>query len=196
MLLNGEFMVKEDGQWVKIVGRGFSLQETRFDDGQWGLPKQNILHRLAEACGVTNEYGNTKPQDVGALLGQYAQFQITVGLTEKSGRKYLNENIKLAGIVPEGLPLPEFDQSLLYGINFTGGNDPDAVRQLRLSVKNTIKRAKNYEGSQIKQDIENPKPASEKPAAPPVQKPKAPSSRKQPEPESAFQDDNFDEMPF
>lgn len=162
MLLNGEYSLKDkEGNWNRVVGRGFSTQETRHDSGVWALSKLNILHKLAEAAGLLDDAGYFKAPRIGELLGQAAQFQLNVTMVEKNGKRYLNEKIKLAGIIPEGLPVPELDESLLYGINMNGENDPEAVRILRKSIKNTVARASNYPGSDLQRMIEGG--TSEKP---------------------------------
>jgi hypothetical protein len=38
----------------------------------------------------------------------------------------------------------------LHCVNLHGENDPEAVKQMRVSVKNTMKRALNYDTSSLK----------------------------------------------
>lgn len=72
----------------------------------------------------------------------------------KNGKKYYTEDIQLSGMIPEGITPPVFSEALLHGTNLVGNNAPEAVKQLRACVKNTIKRANNYETSDIKALIE------------------------------------------
>jgi hypothetical protein len=97
----------------------------------------------------------------------------------------LNERIKLAGVVPEGIAIPELDSNLLYGVNVNGDNDPEVIKRLRLAIKNTIRRATNYRGSKIQEllDGETTSPAE------PEEKPAPPKGK---EPDIDFSDD----LPF
>lgn len=153
ILLNGEFGVREDGKWIPTVRRGYVVSEVKDDNGKWGISKQNTLYKLADAAGIVPESGIFKKEDIGELLGKWCQFQIRVYVKSSGGKDYLNEEIKLAGVVPEGITLPEFDESILYGVNFTNP-DEVSVKQLRNSIKNTIKRAANYSGSDIQKLLE------------------------------------------
>jgi hypothetical protein len=69
----------------------------------------------------------------------------------KTGDKtFFTEEIKLVGMVPEGVAIPEVPEGLLHCVNLHGENDPEAVKQMRVSVKNTMKRALNYDTSSLK----------------------------------------------
>lgn len=154
MLLNGEFSLS-DG--IKIVGRPYSISETKHDLGNnkhtWAFAKNNGLHKLADAVELLDANGLFTKNRIGELVGKVALFQFRVYMkpSKKDPSKlYFTEEIKLSGVIPEGVVVPEFPDSILHGVNLYGENDPDAVKQLRLSVRNTIKRANNYEGSDIK----------------------------------------------
>jgi hypothetical protein len=212
MLLNGTWGVfdEKEGKKVQTV-TGFPLTLMKDDNGSWGVAKNSKLHALAEACEVLDEKGRFLPENLGLLLGKVAQFQVEVSLTpSKDGsRKYLNERIKLAGVVPEGLPVPELDPSLIHGLNFFGANDPDMVKKIRKVVKGTVKRAIDYPDSDIKKVIDtieasngNPSPSSAKPPSPapaPTPKPPAkatPTKAPTPVPAAAWEDGSDDESPF
>lgn len=154
--LNGEFSVATDGGRERIVGRMFNLTEKKHDNGKWGFAKNSIIHQLAEAAELLDENGLFTKDRVGELLGKAAQFEIRVYMKESKKDKtksFFTEEIALAGLIPEGVPVPEFDQSILYGINVDDENDPDALKQLRVCFKNTIKRAVNYQGSVIQKEF-------------------------------------------
>lgn len=155
VVLNGEYGYRDTstGKWVPTIRRGYVVSEVRDDNNQWGISKQNTLYKLADAAGIVPESGIFKKEEIGNLLGTWCQFQIRVYVKKSGDRDYLNEEIKLAGVVPEGITLPEFDDSILYGVNFTNP-DETAVAQLRNSIKNTIKRAANYKGSDIEKFLE------------------------------------------
>lgn len=157
MLLNGEFGFHDDNRkWVSTVRRGFVVSEIRDEKtNRWAISKQNSLHKLADAAGILDEDGLFVKERIGELLGTAAQFQMRVYLKPGSGSKqYLTEEIKLAGQVPEGVPVPILDERHLIGINFTGENNPEEVKKLRRSIRNSIKLASNYSTSDIKKIID------------------------------------------
>ena len=49
---------------------------------------------------------------------------------------------------------------MIHGINFDERNDPETVKHLRADIVNTIKRAVNYEGSEVQKDFEEYRGAS------------------------------------
>lgn len=163
MLLNGEFSV---GNGERVVAKPYNLTVMKHDDGTYAFAKNNGLHKLADACEILDAKGYFKPERVGELLGKVAQFQFRVYMKpskKDSSKKFFTEEIKLAGMVPEGIPIPEIPDGILHGVNLVGENDPDAVKQLRLAVKNTIKKANNYPESDIRKLLEDG--AEQNPAA-------------------------------
>lgn len=151
VILNGEFYMKEVG---RIVGKPYAVKETKQDDGSWAFKSNTVLHKLAAATGVLNEQGRFKPHMIGNLLGKAALFNLQVFLREHNGKQYLEEKVSLAGKIPKGMPVPELDKSLLYGVNFKGAQDPKVIEQLRISVKNTMRQAINFEESDVRLAIE------------------------------------------
>jgi len=168
MLLNGEFSVVTPGEfWEdgrpkrdRIVGRGFSLAETKLPDGSWGLSPQNTLVKIAKDTGLIGAKGSLKRDQIGELIGRACQWQMRLYMKpgNKGGKAYFTEEIKLAGIIPEGVPVPDMPEEDLFMLNWSGGvhPDPDAVKVLRRAVKNTIRRASNYAGSTIEPIINQP----------------------------------------
>ena len=55
LLLNGEFYNSDIGK--RVVGRGYSIKERKYDDGVWAFAKNNMIHKLADACGLLDEGG-------------------------------------------------------------------------------------------------------------------------------------------
>lgn len=151
MLLNGEFTLSDS---TRIVARPYSIVETKFkDEKKWAFAKNNGIHKLADACELLDDKGLFTKDRIGELLGKVALFQFRVYMKPSKkdpSKSYFTEEIKLAGLIPEGVEIPEFDESILHGVNLYGENDEDAVKQLRATVRNTIMRANNYEGSDIK----------------------------------------------
>jgi hypothetical protein len=199
LLLNREFTLP--GDKTKIVASPYNIRETKHDLGggktTWAFAKNNGLHKLADACGLLDANGLFTKNRIGELLGKVAQFQFQVYMKpgKTAGTSYFTEVVKLVGMVPEGVPLPEAPEGTLYGVNLYAANDPEAVKQLRVCIKNHIKRANNYEGSILKTELEaleagngNAAPQQAAPAAKPEGI--APSA---PAPEN---DDFDDDVPF
>ena len=150
--LNGEFTLP--GEKVKVVGKPYNIKEMKHDIGNgksvWAFAKNNGIHKLADAVGLLDANGLFTKGRIGELLGKVAQFQFQVYMKPgKSGGEFFTETIKLVGMVPEGVQLPAVPEGILHGVNLYSDNDVDTVKQLRVAVRNTIKRANNYTGSPL-----------------------------------------------
>lgn len=152
MLLNNEFYQKGLG---KIVGKPYSLKETRDDAGNWSLKNNTILFKLGQAVGVLDHKGLMKPAYLGNLLGKAAMFNVHVFLNEHEGKKYLNEKISFNGPVPKAMQkmVPTLDPKYIFGVNFKGKQDPEVLKNLRQSVINTMSLALNFEGSDLQKAL-------------------------------------------
>lgn len=158
--LNGEFTLP--GEKVKVVGKPYNIKEMKHDIGGnksvWAFAKNNGIHKLADAVGLLDANGLFTKGRIGELLGKVAQFQFQVYMKPgKSGGEFFTESIKLVGMVPEGVPVPEVPEGILHGVNLYSENDADTVKQLRVAVRNTIKRANNYAGSPLSAMLEDGK---------------------------------------
>ena len=112
---------------------------------------------------------------------------------KQAGTSYFTEQVKLVGMVPEGIQLPEAPEGTLYGVNLYAQNDPEAVKQLRVCIKNHIKRANNYEGSILKGELEGSESGNASSEATPAAKPQGIAPKAAP----AAEDDDFDDdVPF
>jgi hypothetical protein len=200
LILNGERLVQNDeGKWQPVVQKLIYLSEKKHEDGTWAVAKNAQLHNLAAAAGILDEKGYFNVNRVGELLGQCLQFQFRVYMKpSKNGKSYYTEEIKLAGIVPEGVSVPAMPEGVVAGIVWSDGTVPskDDVQKLRLSIKNTIRNATNYEGSTIQPLIEAPR---EDRPPPVVDKPKAKvdnTNTKKATAGSGWEDDSLDDEPF
>lgn len=194
-LLNREFTLP--GDKTKIVASPYNIRETKHDLGggktTWAFAKNNGLHKLADAVGILDKNGLFTKDRIGELVGKVAQFQVQVFMKPgKNGGEFFQENVKLVGMVPEGIPLPEAPEGTLHLVNLFAQNDPNALKQMRVAVKNHIKRANNYEGSILKGELEaleggQSQAAPQEPVKPQGITPSAP----------APEDDDFeDDVPF
>lgn len=168
MLLNYEYTVP--GTKEKIVARPYNLRDAKHDLGNgkavWALAKNNGLHKLAAAADLLDDNGLFNKERAGELIGKVVQFEFRVWMKPaKVGDKtFFTEEIKLVGMVPEGVAIPDVPEGILHCVNLHGENDPEAVKQMRVAIKNTMKRALNYDTSSLKPVFEAEQAAYGKPA--------------------------------
>ncbi len=151
-LLNSEFIMKGMKRSDIIVARPFSLKETTKDFApRWSLAKNSTLYKMAVATGIITKEEPFTKQQLGELIGKAALFEVRMWLNKEG---YLEETISFKGDIPEGMNVPTYDESILSYVNIDGENDEEAVKQLRKSVKNTIKRSVSFEGSKLQEQFE------------------------------------------
>ena len=149
-LLNGEFINKGMKRSDIILGRTYDLKETTKDfSPRWSLAKNSLLYKMAVATNVIKVDEPFTKQQIGELIGKAALFEVRFWLEDG----FANEKISFKGEVPEGMAVPEIDESVLYYINLDGENDESAVKQLRKSIKNTIKNSVSYQGSKLQEQF-------------------------------------------
>lgn len=151
MLLNGEWrFAKKDGTGMEmLVNSPYELKETTKALGTWSLNPKGILYRMGVAADLLNSDKSFKPENIDKLIGQCFQFETNISPYINGEKTYVNERIKFLGEPAEGVALPEVDPKYLSMVQFTTENTEEAVKSLRASVKNTIKRANNYVGSAL-----------------------------------------------
>ena len=152
LLLNGEW--NEAGAGKIVNKRGYVIREKRHDtkDGvKYGLAKTNTLHKLAEATDNLNEYGLFKPNMLGSLLGKAVLIEYRVFQTVSNGKTYLNEKVSLQGKVPSMMKsmIPTLDTKFISGVAVKGDQNEETLKQLRQSVINTMRLAKDFKGSTL-----------------------------------------------
>ena len=193
-LLNGEFITKGSKRNDIILGRTYDLKETTKDfNPRWSLAKNSLLYKMAVATNVIKPDEPFTKSQIGELIGKAALFEVRFWL--EGG--YTNEKISFKGEVPEEMSAPDYDDSILYYINLDGDNDEAAVKQLRKSVKNTIKRSESYRGSKLQEQygnvIEGVYPAKTEAAK---QEPPVPSAAAPAKQEAPVATDFEDDVPF
>jgi hypothetical protein len=150
MWLGGQFYIQNVGM---VVGRPTPLKEN-MSLGKWSFDKKHLFHKMAVASKLIKSDEIFKPQDIDQLLGKAFQFEVQIYFKESKGKKYLTEYIKFNGGLGRGQVTPEIVNPP-FVVQFTQENDPEALSQLRWHVTNTIKQAKNYEGSKIQLQLES-----------------------------------------
>ena len=189
LLMGGTWSVKNPDQPDKkmpIIQSPFYLNEsTNNDANEWALGNRTTLFKMAEAAELLNDNGNFKAADVPKLLGKPLMFKIQVYMKSSkkdASKSYYTESIKFVSEVPDGLPTPEFDTSLLHGVNMKKVNNPDAVKQLRAVIKNTMRLSEGWEDSIIKEEIEADRTAKQANRPKPEEK----KEEETPTPDAAF----------
>ena len=148
MLLNGEFYIKGIG---RVVGKQYSLKESKNPDGSWSLKNNSILFKVAAATDSLDSKGNFKSNALGNVIGKAALFEIRVFNKESGGKNYFTESIKLSGKVPKAMQsmVPVLDDKYKYVVMFDGEQDEAVLKNLRQSVINTMQQAINFKGSTL-----------------------------------------------
>lgn len=152
LLMNGEFVFKGQPYTERGLAKLYKLKVQKNPQDKWSIAANSKLYQLAVATGVIEDGDAFVPNDIGKLIGKSAQFQIRVYMKDD---KYFTEEISLAGLIPEGLPIPEVDPETLYGVYFDKPNNPECLKQLRVSIRNQMKKATNYEGSVVQQELDS-----------------------------------------
>lgn len=155
MLLGGEFVLK-GGTAIVAAPQALTIRKNDKTGNQWSMMPNSTIYKMAVGAKLINPGEPFLPERLGELLGKALQFKIRVGLNDAG---YLQEKCAFAAGLGRGQVAPQFDESILHGITFNRANDPNALKQLRKSVKNTIQRAKNYEGSVIAGELGTAEPA-------------------------------------
>ncbi len=192
LYLGGQFYQQGVGM---VVQRPTEMKIVKGDKG-WSFDKKHLCHKMAVATKLIDPDGVFLPQDIDKLLGKSFQFEAQVFMKKSNGKEYYTEYLKFMGALPRGSKPAElpYEPSL---VQFTTDNKDSDIKDLRAHVVNTIKRANNYEGSKIKEQIErvrgtttasNP-PASANVPAEPKPAPKVAVKGNEPPPSIDFDDD-------
>lgn len=152
LLLNKEFGVAGVG---KVVSKPYNIKEVRNDDGSWSFKNNTQIYKLAAATDSLDENQRFKPHMLGKLLGKAALFEIRVWNKPNNGKFYLTEDIKLSGKVPKAMlsMIPELPKEYIGGVNFSGEQDTNTLKNLRQSVINTMLQSSSFEGSDVQKAL-------------------------------------------
>lgn len=141
---NGEAMVVQNMIPLKVI---------KDEKLGWTMNPKSTPYKMAIASKVIKPDTAFAPQEIDKLVGKTLQFQVRVFMKAgKDDKKYYTEQIKFVGGLPRGSK--ELSVENAYVVQFNEDNDPQAVKELRGHIINTIKAATNYEGSGIKAQIE------------------------------------------
>lgn len=151
--LGGSFYIPEVGQ---VVGRPTPLKVTKNTKDQWSFNKKHLFYNMASAAKLVDPSKDEAflPKDIDKLLGKAFNFEAQVFFKESKGKTYYQEYLKFVGALSRGQKAPEFD-FIPALIQFNQDNDIEQLKEVRAHVRNTIKRASNYEGSKIQKQLES-----------------------------------------
>lgn len=151
LLLGGEFVLSGG---TKIVAKPQPIVIRKNDKtgNRWSFMPNSTIYKLAVGTKVINSGDAFTGDMIDQLLGKAAQFKVRV-FFNKDG--FYNEKCAFAAGLARGNKAPEFDPSLLHIVQFDADNKEEDLKQLRISVRNTMARAKDYEGSKLKVQLDN-----------------------------------------
>lgn len=147
--LGGQFYLQDKGM---VIGRPTPLKVNK-SLGEWSFDKKHLFHKMAVASKLVKPDEVFLPKDIDKLLGKAFQFEAQVFFKESKGKSYYTEYVKFVGALGRGQAEPELLTTPTL-IQFNKENDPDAIKELRAHVVNTMKSASNYEGSVVQKQIE------------------------------------------
>lgn len=118
----------------------------------WSMNPKSVPHKMAVASKVVETGEAFLPQDIDKLLGKTLQFKAQVFFNKGTdGKQYYTEKVSFAA----GLARGQTERSVenTYLVQFNKENDPQALKELRAHVINTIEQATNFEGSAIQKQL-------------------------------------------
>ena len=155
MWLGGTYYIEGQGMVIQNL---MTLKETNLDTTRatqkWSLNPKGTLYKMAKSAKLVKDGDVFKANQINQLLGTAHQFEVQIFFKPgNNGKKYYTEKIKFVGALSRGQSV-DVDSVQPLLVQFRKENDEAAIRELRAHVVNTIKQAKNYEGSVIQQQIE------------------------------------------
>ena len=200
-----------DSFWMdgigSVVARPTPLKETNLEkdrskSAKWSLSQLHLFYKMAVASKLIQPGEVFKATRIDELIGKAFQFQTQIYMREgKDGKQYMTEKIKFVGGLGRGQTAPE-NPNETFMVQFFHNNTEAALKNLRVHVINTIKRAENYNGSAIQHQLGEATQAKQEPkqedkpepvrTPPPVAKTAKPATK----PKAVAVDDMDDDIPF
>lgn len=133
------------------------LKITKDDKVGWTMKSNSLPYKMAVASKVTKQGDAFLPQEIDKLLGKTMQFKVQIYNEQgKDGKQYYKEKMSFVGGLGRGQKEIELDKT--YLIQFNKDNDPEALKELRKHIINTIENATNFEGSAIQAQLLEARP--------------------------------------
>lgn len=136
------------------------------NDKVWSLNPKSQLHKMAVAAKLINTGDAFLPDRIDELLGKTLQFKVQIGFNEKGDKKYYFEKMSFLGsIQKKDKPFEDVETFL---IQMDEPNDPEALKQIRKHLLNTMEMATNFEGSVLQKQLLEVRPNSFKDSGSPA----------------------------
>lgn len=136
------------------------------NDKVWSLNPKSQLHKMAVAAKLINTGDAFLPDRIDELLGKTLQFKVQIGFNEKGDKKYYFEKMSFIGALQrKDKPFEDVETFL---IQMDEPNDPEALKQIRKHLLNTMECATNFEGSALQKQLLEVRPNSFKDSGSPA----------------------------
>jgi len=149
LYLGGDYWMGAD--IGKVVQNPLSMKNTT-KTGSWSFDSKSTIYKMAVGAKLIVDGQPFESKRVGDLIGKSLQFKVKIDLSESKGKFYLNEKISFVGGLGRGQAAITPVTTLAY-IGFKKDNDLQAVKEMPRHIVNTVKRASNYVGSQLEQQM-------------------------------------------
>ena len=128
------------------------------NDKVWSLNPKSQLHKMAVAAKLINTGDAFLPDRIDELLGKTLQFKVQIGFNEKGDKKYYFEKMSFIGALQR--KDKPFEDVPTFLIQMDEPNDPEALKQIRKHLLNTMECATNFEGSALQKQLLEVRPNS------------------------------------
>lgn len=128
------------------------------NDKLWSLNPKSQLHKMAVASKIINTGDAFLPDQIDELLGKTLQFKVQIGFNEKGDKKYYFEKMSFLGAIQR--KDKPFENVETFLIQMDEENDPEALKQIRKHLLNTMEMATNFEGSALQKQLLEVRPQS------------------------------------
>ena len=128
------------------------------NDKVWSLNPKSQLHKMAVAAKLINTGDAFLPDRIDELLGKTLQFKVQIGFNEKGDKKYYFEKMSFIGALQR--KDKPFEDVSTFLIQMDEENDPEALKQIRKHLLNTMEMATNFEGSALQKQLLEVRPNS------------------------------------
>ena len=124
----------------------------------FSLNPKSQLHKMAVAAKLINTGDAFLPDRIDELLGKTLQFKVQIGFNEKGDKKYYFEKMSFLGAIQR--KDKPFENVETFLIQMDSENDPEALKQVRKHLLNTMEMATNFEGSALQKQLLEVRPQS------------------------------------
>ena len=144
VLLGGVFQ-GEPAQKTKVQGY-------KNDKGAWVFGDNNRATKLSKAAKLKDLKDGFAQNRLLELIGCPITFNVEVFINDKG---FLQEKITNPSPVMAGIPIPEYDEDMLFYVGMNEDNEDSYVKVLTKPVKEYCKLALDFEGSKLAGQLES-----------------------------------------